>query len=358
MKALRFGILSTAGIGRKNWKALFHSGNCVVTGVASRDIEKSRKYIEECQQAFTFVPTPQAFGSYEALISSPTVDAIYIPLPTALRFEWVERAAIAGKHVICEKPCAVNAVQLEEMLHLCRKYRVQFMDGVMFMHNPRLPKMRQFLDDGVSVGPLRRINSSFSFYVNEDFFLHNIRANGELEPTGCLGDLGWYSIRYTLWALQWQMPLEASGRILAQSQAINGRTSAPTEFTAELTFAEGITAGFYCSFHAARQQWMIVAGQKGYLSLPDFVRPLDSYAPSFSVNDRVVRVEGPESCPPGVDPMLQGHPQAQDTFMFRNFAQQVASGKLEENWPEWSMKTQLVMDACLQSAQLGKPVKL
>jgi predicted dehydrogenase len=161
-----------------------------------------------------------------------------------------------------------------------------------------------------------------------------------------------------LWALKWQMPLEVSGKILAQSEAVNGRIPTPTEFTAELTFADGVTAGFYCSFYAARQQWMIVGGQKGYLAMPDFVRPLDSYAPAFNVNDKQICLEMPERCPSGIDPGLQGHPYAQDTLMFRNFAQQVASGQLQENWPEWALKTQMVQDACLASARLGTPVKL
>ena len=75
MKKLRVGFLSTAGIGRKNWKAIFHSGNAVVSAVASRDIKKSRQYIDECQREFTFSEVPRAFGSYEELLASPLVDA-------------------------------------------------------------------------------------------------------------------------------------------------------------------------------------------------------------------------------------------------------------------------------------------
>jgi len=358
MKPLRFGIVSTAGIGKKNWKAIFSSGNCVVSAVASRSIESSRQYIADCQREAAFSAVPVAMGSYQELVDSPLIDAVYIPLPTGLRGEWVDRAAAAGKHVVCEKPCAVNARQLEEMLQVCRSHKVQFMDGVMFMHAPRLEKMRRALDDGESVGPIRRISSSFSFCGTEDFFRHNIRADGQLEPTGCLGDLGWYSIRFTLWALQWQMPQEVSGRILAQSEPTNGRIPAPMEFTAELTFAGGVSASFYCSFHAAHQQWAIIGGKKGFLSLPDFVRPLDSYAPAFNINNKVVRLKVPGKRPTGVDCGSQGHRQAQDTFMFQNFARQVASGQLEATWPVWSLKTQRVMDACFESAKSGRSVKL
>lgn len=78
---------------------------------------------------------------------------------------------------------------------------MQFIDGVMFMHSARLPKMRAVLDDGASIGAIRRITSSFSFCAAPDFFAGNIRARSELEPLGCLGDLGWYNIRFALWAM-------------------------------------------------------------------------------------------------------------------------------------------------------------
>ena len=241
MKKLRIGFLSTAGIGKKNWQAIFNSGNCVIAAVASRDATKSRKFIDECQHEFAFAETPRALGSYEELIASPDVDAVYVPLPTGLRKEWVLRAAAAGKHIICEKPCAVSASELDEMISACAKNRVQFVDGVMFMHSPRLAKIREVLDDGQSIGEIRRISSAFSFYVGENFFRDNIRVDGALEPAGCLGDLGWYSIRFALWTMNWQLPREVTGKILSQSG-----TTAPTEFSAELIYDGGVSVGFYC----------------------------------------------------------------------------------------------------------------
>src|ERR1035437_8601250 len=175
MKKLRIGFLSTAGIGKKNWKAILNSGNCVVTAVASREVQKSRDFIRECQEANPIAPASDALGSYEELIASPKVDAIYIPLPTGLRKEFVLRAAAAGKHVLCEKPCAASAAELAEMLAACKKNSVQFMDGVMFMHSPRMEKVREILDDGQSVGQIRRIASAFGFYSGEEFFSTNIR---------------------------------------------------------------------------------------------------------------------------------------------------------------------------------------
>ena len=199
------------------------------------------------------------------------MDAIYFPLPTGLRREWVVRAAEAGKHVLCEKPCAPSAADLEAMLSACRKNRVQFMDGVMFMHNPRLGQIRAALDDGASTGPLKRITSHFSFPGSEDFFRADIRVNGALEPAGCLGDLGWYCIRFALWTMKWQMPARVEGRII--SRAGNQPAGVPLEFSGELFFGGGVSSGFYCSFLTAYRQWADISGAKGYLRVPDFVAP-------------------------------------------------------------------------------------
>src|SRR5258708_2376237 len=132
---IRWGILGTANIARKNWKAIQLTGNSTVTAAASRDIERSRRFIADCQSHAPMEHEPQAFGGYERLLESDKVDAVYIPLPTGLRKEWVLRAAAAGKHVVCEKPCAVSVADLREMLDACKKNRIQFMDGVMFMHS-------------------------------------------------------------------------------------------------------------------------------------------------------------------------------------------------------------------------------
>ena len=346
MKKLRIGFLSTANIGRKNWKAIFHSGNCVVTAVASRDLERGRKFIRECQAEAPFETPPAALGSYEELIASRNVDAIYFPLPTSLRREWVVRAAEAGKHVFCEKPCAPSAADLEAMLSACRKNRVQFMDGVMFMHNPRLGQIRAALDDGASTGPLKRITSHFSFPGSEEFFRADIRVNAALEPAGCLGDLGWYCIRFALWTMSWRMPARVEGRII--SRAGNKPAGVPLEFSGELFFDGGVSSGFYCSFLTAYRQWADISGAKGYLRVPDFVAPEPGGENVFESNHHAVK-SGHSTAGPADE---------QETNMIRNFTNQIFSGKLNDDWPMWALKTQQVMDACLESARRGAVVTL
>lgn len=358
MAPLRIGFLSTAGIGRKNWKAILNSGNCVVAAVASRDAARSRAFIARQQREHPFASEPVALGSYDELLASPLVDAVYLPLPTGLRKEFVLRAAASGKHVLCEKPCAASVADLEEMLAACRAHTVQFLDGVMFMHSPRLARLREVLDDSRSVGPIRRISSAFSFYPDGDFFRANIRVDGALEPFGSLGDLGWYCIRFTLWALQWRLPETVAGRILSASEDLPGRASSPTEFSATLYYPDGVTAEFYASFLAADQQWALVSGRQGWLRVPDFVHPLNSYEPGFELNHQRFTVAADVPCPPGADPAETGHATAQDARMWRQFARQIFSGRINEEWPMWSLQTQRVLDACLESARRSAPVRL
>jgi predicted dehydrogenase len=353
MKKLRFGIIGPARIARKNWRASFYSGNCEITAVASRDIQRSRKFIAECQAQNPFASPPTAFGNYGELLASKNIDAVYIPLPTALRQEWVIRAAEAGKHVICEKPCAVNARDLEEMISACRKNRVQFMDGVMFMHNRRLDQIRAVLDEGVAVGHVKRLTSNFSFLGAEDFMRANIRANRTLEPAGCLGDLGWYCIRFALWLMNWQMPIRVDGKII--SRAANDPAGAPVEFSGELFFDGGVSMGFYCSFLAHNHQALVISGTKGFLQMQDFVNSFRG-EPAFETVNIQPRTDGSNSF---AQPVVKQFPHidpgdkpetAQETNMFRNFANQIFSGKLNDEWPMWSSKTQQVLDACLEAA--------
>ena len=364
-RTLRWGVLSTAQIARKNWKAIQLTGNSTVTAVASRDLERSRRFISECQEQAPMEKIPQAFGGYEELLASDTVDAVYIPLPTGLRHEWVLRAAQAGKHVVCEKPCAASAKELRQMLDVCRLHRVQFMDGVMFMHSQRLDLIRQVLDDGQSVSEVRRIASAFTFRQSPEFFSNNIRTHSALEPFGCLGDLGWYCIRFSLLVMDRQMPLQVSGRLLAEHRRADSPAAVPTAFSGELIFAGGVSASFYCSFLSETEQWARISGTRGCLQISDFVLPIAGPELSFETNQSNFQVNGcdfrMELHPRRftVNEPSHGHANAQETNMFRNFAAQVLSGQVNLSWPEIALETQVVMEACLESARLGgKPVPM
>src|SRR5262252_256046 len=146
MKKVRWGIMGAANIARKNWQAIRNSGNGTVVAVASRDLARAKQFVNECQVDAPMEGPGNAYGNYDALLRDPNIDAVYIPLPTGIRKGWVLRAAEAGKHVLCEKPCARSVAELKEMIEACERKKLQFMDGVMFMHSARLSKLREVLD--------------------------------------------------------------------------------------------------------------------------------------------------------------------------------------------------------------------
>ena len=362
---LRWGILGAANIARKNWKAIRNSGNGVVKAVASRELVRSQSFIADCQMHTPFEEAPRAEGSYEELISADDIDALYIPLPTGIRKDWVMRAAAAGKHVVCEKPCAVTAIDLAEMIKTCQEHRVQFMDGVMFMHSRRLDLIRQVLADPHTVGPIKRIHSVFNFSVPEEFFASNIRVQNELEPHGCLGDLGWYCIRFVLWAMDWRMPERVSGRILSETNNRDGRSPVSTEFSGELFFSGGVSADFYCSFITDLHQFVNLSGARGSLQIRDFVLPFAGEELTFETQSPAHRVQAcdfdlqPNLRRWSIDEHSHSHASAQETGLFRHFADQVLSGTLNPLWPEMALKTQQVMEACRNSAQaIGRLVTM
>ena len=358
-ETLRWGILSTAGIARKNWEAIRNSGNGTITAVASREAAKAQQFIDECQAEVPFDDAPRAIGSYDEIVTADDVDAVYIPLPTGLRKEWVIKAANAGRHVMCEKPCAVSHADLVEMTDACASNNVQFMDGIMYMHSDRMPKLRAALDDPANVGRITRIALAFSFCAPPEFLAGNIRLSSDLEPAGCLGDLGWYTIRATLFVMNYEMPKSLRATMLSSASRADSPDQVPTELSAELFFENGISATFYNSFLTNHQQWLHVSGDRGNIRLDDLVLPYPDGELDFQVNNARFVIEG---CKFTMEKHLRrecvsepggNDPSAQETKLFRNFADLALGGTPDSFWAEASLKTQAILDACLESAQNG-----
>ncbi|MEZ6093246.1 MAG: Gfo/Idh/MocA family oxidoreductase [Pirellulaceae bacterium] len=358
VQVCRWGIVSSASIGRKNWQAIGRSGNGVVHAVSSRSVESANRFIDENMEHYALPTRPKAYGSHEELLNDPDIDAIYVPLPTGLRKDIVIAAAQKGKHVLCEKPCAISAADLDEMIAACNENGVQFMDGVMYMHTERLNEMRKVVDNPEIVGKLKRVATQFSFcHAPDEFFRENIRSDASLEPQGCLGDLGWYTIRFTLWALNGDLPTSVRGRILSSVPSTSGGPDVPTEFSGEMIFENGVSASMYVSFITGHQQWGVVSGTKGLMQVSDFVLPnvgkqlhFETRVSDFNksgwdfdmVCDRQSMATEEESNM-GVN--------AQETRLFRNFGNIVLEGKPDMFWPDISMKTQLILDALLESGR-------
>ena len=340
-----WGFLGAAGIAEKNWASVQRSGNGILKFVGSRDLAKAQAFVDQCQASAPFEKAPEAVEGYEEILEDPEIDAVYIPLPTGLRKDWVIRAAEAGKHVLCEKPCAPKAADLEEMIAACEANQVQFMDGVMFMHNPRLSEIVKVVEQGDELGKLRRIESCFSFF-GEDDFADNIRVNSKLEPLGALGDLGWYCVRISLCCCGGDLPVRVRATLFEQKNGV------PVDLRGDLIFSNSRTASFHCSFNTTLEQSCRISGTKGALTLDDFVLPCDNQKAAFTIERQEEVGEGSNFSTRSVnrEVELTGEAESQKTLLFRNFGRLVLGGERDSYWPDISLLTQRVMDALLESA--------
>lgn len=140
-ETIRFGIIGCANIARKLARAIALAPNATLSAIASRSKQKANTFAAENQ----LPATVRIYGSYDEVVEDPGVDAVYIPLPTSLHVRWAVAAASKGKHVLVEKPAALDVAQLDLILEACESNGVQFMDGSMWLHHPRTAHMEQLL---------------------------------------------------------------------------------------------------------------------------------------------------------------------------------------------------------------------
>ena len=182
MKKVNWGVIGTAGIAKgQTIPGMVLAENCNLYAIAGRDIRKAQAY----QETFGF---EKAYGSYEELLQDPSVEAVYIPLPNTLHYEWVKKAIGSGKHVLCEKPLCPTAAEAEELFRLAQENGVLLMEAFAYLHSPWLAAIKNEIDSG-TIGELRYIESQF---ITSDYDISNIRMRKET-CGGCTYDLGCYT---------------------------------------------------------------------------------------------------------------------------------------------------------------------
>jgi predicted dehydrogenase len=274
---LRVGILGCASISKKNVIAILHEkSGCCITAVASRTEAKVRAFVEDFLTPRLNGVTqtnPLCLGgssAYDNLIQSDHVDALYIPLPTVFRKEWVMKALQAGKHVLVEKPVAVSVEEYEAMLAVAFHHNKYLQDGTMFVHQPRTASFVQAAKDSSFLGSITRIETAFSFCGDDAFHHDNIRVKRDADPLGCLGDLGWYSIRMALLVLD--MTKSVAATVQATDYKLNDE-GVPIDATCLVKFDNQVILTFHCGFQSHFRQYVHVVGTKGWVSMDDFVLP-------------------------------------------------------------------------------------
>jgi len=248
-KKLRWGVLSTSNIGRVAVNpAIQASHNGELVAVASRTEERAREFAEK-----SGIPT--AYGSYEALLEDEGVDAIYNPLPNSLHLDWSIRAAEKGKHILCEKPLALDAAQCLEMEAAASANGVKLMEAFMYRFHPRTSRVVELVRGG-AIGDLSQIRSSFTFPLKRET---DIRWDAELGG-GALMDVGCYCINV--------------GRTLTGAEPVEVRAMAnwhasgvDEQLAGSLRFENGVLAHFDCALNMERTEVYQALGTDGHLRL-------------------------------------------------------------------------------------------
>ena len=284
-RPVRWGILGVASNAtRRVIPALKESRLAEPVGIASRDLAKAR-------EAAATLGVPRAYGSYDELLADPDVEAIYNPLPNHLHVPWSIRAAQAGKHVLCEKPIALDAAEARTLLAVRNATGVQIAEAFMVRTHPQWQAVRAMLDEG-RIGELRLVTGHFSYFRRD---ATDIRSRPEWGG-GALMDIGCYPIFIARWMFGAE-PTEALAMIDRDPElGVDRLTSAMLRFpTGQATFT---AAGQLVPY-----QRMHLFGERGRIEVMiPFNAPADR--PSVIQVDDGTRLDGASAIPiefPAVD---------------------------------------------------------
>ena len=250
MKKIRWGILSTAKIGREKVIPALQAGKyCEVTAIASRNTEEAAKVASQFKIA-------NAYGSYEELLNSNTIDAVYIPLPNHMHVAWSIKALQAGKHVLCEKPISLTAREAELLWDVSLQYpHLKVMEAFMYRFHPQWQAAKKMVDDH-SIGELKTIQSFFSYYNVDP---HNIRNKKETGGGGMM-DIGCYCISLSRFIFNTE-PEEVLGHVEYDPVLLTDRMASGI-----LQFSAG-TATFTCATQLTPYQRVNIIGTEARIEI-------------------------------------------------------------------------------------------
>lgn len=249
MDELRWGIMSTADIGRKKVvPAMLRASRTRVVAIASRDVERARDYAAELN-------IPTVHDSYEALIADPNVDAVYVPLPNHLHAEWTMAAARAKKHVLCEKPLAMNAADAARMVAVAEQEGVLLAEAFMYRLHPSWQKVREVVASG-RIGRLSAIQSWFGYYNDDPANIRNIVETGG----GALYDVGCYCVNLSRLLFDGEPHRVVGSMVRDPALGVDVLTSGILEFDTGV-------ASFTCSTRTETDQRVHIYGTAGRISV-------------------------------------------------------------------------------------------
>lgn len=245
----KWGVLSGAKIGIEHLiPAIAESSNGIISGIACRNRDDAVNIASQFNIEHTF-------DDYEALLASPDIDGIYLPIATSHHVYWTKRAAEAGKHVLCEKPIAMTAEEVDELITLRDKTGLLISEAFMVYYHPQWQKVKRLIADG-AIGSLTHIQAGFSFYTVDPKNTRNDPALGG----GALRDLGVYPV-VTARLATGKEPLRVRAEIqFSEEFGVDYFTNATLQF-------DGFSMTFYCSTQLSLYQDMGFHGDKGRIHL-------------------------------------------------------------------------------------------
>lgn len=250
--SVKWGVLGTAGIAAGcTVPGMLKAKDCEVYAIAGRDAGK----VQEFQKRFGF---KKAYVGYEELLADPDVQAVYIPLPNGLHYEWVMKALKAGKHVLCEKPLALSAAQAEEMYATAEENGVILTEAFAYLHSPYVKALKEEIQSG-SIGKVDYIEAAF---VGQKCKPDNIRLVKELGG-GAMYDLGCYCSSMILSLTDGETEyvkanaeMDDNGIDLCTSGIVKFDNGVRASFNVGMVFEEGSNGRF---------DRLYVHGTKGYI---------------------------------------------------------------------------------------------
>jgi len=264
MKKIRWGILSTAKIAREQLiPAIQLSQFGEVVAIASRNQQRAEEVAGELQIA-------KAYGSYEELLEDPEIDAIYNPLPNDMHVPWSIRAIDEGKHVLCEKPIALDSRQAQQLLnHDKSKPEIKVMEAFMYRFHPQWQMVKSLVEDG-RIGNIKQINSVFTYFKDDP---ENIRSNPQ-QGGGGLMDIGCYCISAARW-IYGREPKRVSGVLLKHND-----WNVDVLGNGILDFGDGRFSSFTYGTQTFADQYVELFGDRGKIRIN---RPFNPPADECSI---------------------------------------------------------------------------
>jgi predicted dehydrogenase len=247
--AVKWGIVSTADINRKVIPGAHASPKVELVAVASRDQARADEYAKTWE-------IERAYGSYDALLADPEIEAVYISLPNTMHCDWSIEALEAGKHVLCEKPLSRHTSEVEAAFDAAERTGRLLSEAFMYRHNPQTRRAKELVDEG-AIGELRLVRSAFSYSLYDE---DNIRLRTELEG-GALMDVGCYNVSGS--RLFGGEPKKAHG------EAWFGPSGTDWVFGGTLRFPGDVIALFDCGTAMTNRDELEAIGSEGSLFLDD-----------------------------------------------------------------------------------------